>query len=846
MKKSLRNLSLLAAMLMAGTTSGWAQYTAEMTSGAIEGYTRTNITFDPQVIAEAVGCADTTALFDLIDAGGAVYIKTETDRSNSYTGNNNEFWMNASGVAQAYGDAGTCWWAGIYANRSVAEGEERTVSVGLGQMPNWFKKVYTDTDLKCTLYLVNGAKEASFDVTWHITASPEPPAMEHSLAKLNIVKEFEYTINYKEGGQYENQNDSIVINGVYDALDLDKASFDATTVPDMLLAQTAIQDESSFYNFSDSLSTVTSTNDGWFGRYTGYDEENDKEYTYEQNALRAWGTGCTVFVHTPTITTDSQGNDVLVITNGQFPGTMKPGDNDYVNLYLVQGDKAVKVTVKVNIKEKEKVDPSQYVKVGTQTVVIERDKPAKDDYGQQDFTVDTAPIVEALGCDFADMDVMAWEMYDAETGEYSNMSSNYTQAAATKGFFFGPDGTVQSWGDNSAFYVGISDFAAGTFYNGFMTNHYTSITADTTDVAHMLFVNGQNYYDLVIQFTVKNVTKDTVDVDQWKVVATYPYDVQLIKSEGYTQTEKTQLPLESILKALGASKLDGSMLYAWKKSDNYNTFIPDSLTNEYSATPYPGFWMSDDGKYRATWASSCAYGMSLEVSTGIVSWNVHPDTSNDAGAAFKGEFFLVNVENGNVVKLVFNISYVNTRQEITTAGEANITIAFTEENKNADDFYAVSYDLTDALKAIGFESIDELATASWYVQNELGSYSPITSDFEGENIGFDKDGNYTEVEDDKVFFVGYDQNTNQFTVSNFGAEVTDGLLYTTTIVLRNDDEAKQYIFHLTMGEKNAVGIKGISNDTNKADGKVYDLNGRLLKSLQKGLNIVGGKKVLVK
>lgn len=846
MKKSLRNLSLLAAMLMAGTTSGWAQYTAETTSGAIEGYARTDITFDPQVIAEAVGCADTTALFDLIDAGGAVYIKTETDRSNTYTGNTNEFWMNASGVAQAYGDAGSCWFAGIYANRNVAEGEERTVSVGLGQMPAWFKKVYTDTDLKCTLYLVNGAKEASFDVTWHITASPEPAAMERSLAKLNVVKEFEYTINYKEGGQYENQNDSIIINGVYDALGIDKATFDATTVPDMLLAQTAAQDASSSYNFSDSLSTVTSTNDGWFGRYTGYDEANDKEYTYEQNALRAWGAGCTFYVHTPTITTDSQGNDVLVIASGQYPSTMSPGSKDYVDLYLVQGDKAVKVTVKVNIKEKEKVDPSQYVKVGTQTVVIERDKPGKDDYGEADFTVDTAPIVEALGCDYADMDVMAWEMYDAETGEYSNMSNNYTQAAGTKGFFFGPDGTVQTWGDNSAFYVGIRDFAAGTFYNGFMANHYTSITADTTDVAHMLFVNGQNYYDLVINFTVKNVTKDTLDVDQWKVVATYPYDVQLIKSEGYTQTEKTQLPLESILKALGVSKLDGTMLYAWKKSDNYNTFIPDSLTNDYSATPYPGFWMSDDGKYRATWASSCAYGMALEVATGIVSWNVHPDTSNDAGAAFKGEFFLVNVENGNVVKLVFNISYVTTRQEITTAGEDNITIAFTEENKNADDFYAVSYDLTDALKAIGFESIDELATASWYVQNELGSYSPITSDFEGENIGFDKDGNYTEVEDDKVFFVGYDQNTNQFTVSNFGADVTEGLLYTTTIVLRNDDEAKQYIFHLTMGEAGAVGIKGISNDSSKANGKIYDLNGRQLKSIQKGLNIVGGKKVLVK
>lgn len=847
MKKSLRNLSLLAAMLMAGTSSGWAQYTAETTSGAIEGYARTDITFNPQEIAEAVGCADTTALFDLIDAGGAVYIKTETDRSNSYTGQKNEFWMNAAGVAQGYGDTGSCWFAGIYANRNVAEGEERTVSVGLGQMPAWFKKVYTDTDLKCTLYLVNGAKEASFDVIWHITASPEPAAMERYLSKLDIVKEYTQTLTYKEGSQYGDIPDSLQIDGFFDALGIDKSTFDGATasITDNFLVQGAIANESTSYEFTDSLYNLNAT-DGWVGRYTGYDEDNDKEYIYEKNASHAWGADATVYFHNPTITQNAAGEDVLAFLTGVYPNTMKPGDKDYAELYYVVGNKAAKFTYNFVIKEKEKVDPSEYVKVGTQTVVIERDKPAAGDYGQEDFTVDTAPIVEALGCDYADMDVMAWELYDAETGEYSNMSNNYTQAAATKGFFFGPDGTVQAWGSASAFYVGISDFAAGTFYNGFMADHYTSITADTTDVAHMLFVNGQNYYDLVIKFTVKNVTKDSVGMDQWHVVATYPYDVQLIKSEGYSQTVKTQLPLESILKALDASKIDATMLYTWKKSDNYNTFIPDSLTNEYSATPYPGFWMSEDGKYRATWGASCAYGMSLTTATGEIAWNVHPDTSNDAGAAFKGEFFLVNVENGNVVKLVFNISYVTTRQEITTAGEDNITIAFTEENKNADDFYAVSYDLTNALKAIGFESIDELATASWYVQNELGSYSPITSDFEGENIGFDKDGNYTEVEDDKVFFVGYDQNANQFTVSNFGADVTEGLLYTTTIVLRNDDEAKQYIFHLTMGEAGAVGIKGISNDSSKANGKIYDLNGRQLKSIQKGLNIVGGKKVLVK
>lgn len=849
MKNSLRNLSLLAAMLMAGTSSSWAQFKAETTTGAIEGYARTNISFNAEEVAEKLGCADTTALFNLIDQeGGAVYIKTADGRSNTYTGASNEFWMNADGTVQAYGDTGSCWWAGLYANRSVEEGQERTVDVGLGQMPGWFKKVYTDTDLACTLYLVNGGQEISFDVTWHITASPEPAAMERYLSKLNIVKEYTQTLTYKEGSQYGDIPDSLQIDGFFDALGIDKSTFDGTTanITDNFLVQGAVADQSTSYNFTDSLYTLNAT-DGWVGRYSGYDEANDKEFVYEKNASHAWGADATVYFHTPTITQNAAGEDVLAFVTGVYPNTMTPGDKDYVELYYVVGNKAVKFTYNFVIKEKEKVDPSQYVKVGTQTVVIERNKPGKDNYGEEKFTIDTAPIVEALGCDYADMDVMAWELYDAETGEYSNMSNNYTQAAATKGFFFGPDGTVQAWGDNAAFYVGISDFAAGTFYNGFMANHYTSITADTTDVAHMLFVNGQNYYDLVIKFTVKNVTKDTIDVDQWKVVATYPYDVQLIKSEGYTQTVKTDLPLESILKALDMTKLDETMLYTWKKCDNYNTFIPDSLTNEYSATPYPGFWMSDDGKYRATWASSCAYGMSLDIPTGKISWNVHPDTSNEAGAAFKGEFFLINIENGNVVKLVFNISYVETRQAITVAGESNMSIALTDANINADGLYTYTFDLTDALKALGFDSVDELATASWYVQNELGTFSALNgTDFEGENVGFDANGNYTENDDDKVFFIGYDTENNQFTVSILGAEVTEDLLYETRIALRNDDAAKQYIFNISLGSEKAVGIKEVVNNGKAVNGKVYDLNGRLLKGLQRGLNIVGGKKVLVK
>lgn len=42
-------------------------------------------------------------------------------------------------------------------------------------------------------------------------------------------------------------------------------------------------------------------------------------------------------------------------------------------------------------------------------------------------------------------------------------------------------------------------------------------------------------------------------------------------------------------------------------------------------------------------------------------------------------------------------------------------------------------------------------------------------------------------------------------------------------------------------ESGTVGIHGITTSTNSANGAIYDLSGRQLKTMQKGINIVRGK-----
>ena len=94
---------LMLAMLMVSTVAK-AQYTVTVTSDPENNYYSGDQGFDPAAVAEALGLEDAAAVQALIGAGGNVYIKlADGERSNSYTGNTNEFWMNADGVPQGYG-----------------------------------------------------------------------------------------------------------------------------------------------------------------------------------------------------------------------------------------------------------------------------------------------------------------------------------------------------------------------------------------------------------------------------------------------------------------------------------------------------------------------------------------------------------------------------------------------------------------------------------------------------------------------------------------------------------------------------------------------------------------------
>lgn len=223
-----------------------------------------------------------------------------------------------------------------------ADGEELTedkVGIIVGQMPDVYKNVYTATTLSATVYIVSGDKEVSFAVTQNIEAAEAPslgdPVM--SFAQLNVVKEYAATIYFKEGGQYEGQPFSVATEGLSEALGCTDADI-SSSIDKILIYQKILETSSGsgVYAVSDEMAVYSWPADGWFGRFAGAEGE-----TLPINGGTSWSAGCTFYLQ------QLGWSDGKLTFNscGQYPGTMKAGDADKVELYICNGEKAAKVTI---------------------------------------------------------------------------------------------------------------------------------------------------------------------------------------------------------------------------------------------------------------------------------------------------------------------------------------------------------------------------------------------------------------------------------------------------------------------------------------------------------------------
>lgn len=833
--KKIYSFFLMLALTCVSTV--WA-FDVNITSDPENQYFSGSQSFPVADIVEALNLTDEGALADLISNTNAVYIKpAEGEPSNAYTGNHNEFWMNTEGVAQGYGDEGTCWYAGIYYDPAGVDDEtqqpyDSEFYVKVGQMPNFFKKIYTDSDLACVLRLYNGNSFLEFNVNLHVNAAPQPT--EVYLSKLTIVADYTLPLNFTIGKSYEGKEFTATLEGVYEALGTTAEDFDAKasaqtytqTVKSVLDPET----QETSYELIDSLSHPDdAAPDAWFGRYANYDEVAGKDIPLEINAPRAWAAGCTFYTQGITL---AEGE--YTIKSGQYPGTFtSTTDADYTYLYLVNGEKAARIKVQVAMEEAPDIDPSEWESVGDTTIVQKTNKFI-DYLTIASDIVNMDDIAAALECEPTDI---VYYHYSAGDG-----FDNSIDDSGINGAWLDETGHKCSWGSSAAIMIcyklneGVYQISSLQIPISMSEKLY-----DGVELAYPVFLVNEasgKYYTVNINYSVTLPSSQKKQSD-WIKAGELEYDVQLIPSANYPLDQKTEVDVEFIKQVMGVDDINDLVLYGDVYYEDPEQADPDKLyTSQLTLTPEGGFWMmSKDGRlYPTSWGNADALGMDWQNSgEGIISWWNKPNTRT-AGDTYTAYFYLVNMDEGKYFRIFCDIEFVD---EIAPTdeplGESNVTFSL------AEDMIITDSGLNDGLYqsdpvdwAPVFEALDitedDLETAEWMIQNSGGKLFVYgaTDLFVGEDALMDANGRYINVNaggkiDDAVFAIAFDLNSKAFAMSLLGNDIQDDVVFSTKIGLKT--EKGIYVFNIYAASKTTIVGVNAPKATVTID-KFIDMNGR--------------------
>ncbi len=776
-----------------------------------------NITSDPESkyysggqeisiydLVKVLGLADEAALEALIKGNQAWYIKTADGMSNVTTGNPGEFWMNEAGEPQAFDAEGTCWFLGIYWNDANAEeGTPASVDVHAGQMPGYFNDIEEDKVLQQEFYLVNGDKKVTFNVTLTVT-----PGGFINLSDLAIVKDYEITLPYIIGKKFEGATSTTTLEGLYEALGVSAETLDAnigTSCYGEMVTSTTENDLTT-YAFNGKLKTMTdirSLTDGWYGRYTNFDESTGIESVLPMSAPKSYGADCTFYIQDVALS-----NGEFTFINGQYPGTLQKDATDYTYIYIVNGSNAVRIKVQVQMEEAPNINPDEREKVGEVTYELKMNP--MPNYATKILKIDMEPIAEALGCattDLGEDNLFSWDQND-------QMSDHHSQGT---GFYWTVDNKIGEWTSNiettAAYFSSVNSIPEGSFNIGQYANYFTSIEEDVVLHPDLIFVYNDKYYIVHINFTITN--DDLVDPSTWSRAYAAAYDVQLIDAEGYKQAAESQttLDLDDIIAAIGT---DSPTLYTeyWETLEDGSEKM--TYSTAYSCDPNPGFYMSGDGRSAGTWGNSPSYGMSY--ANGVITYYCITG-DHKAGDEYISRFYLVNEDNGKYAQITLNVAFVDKREAVVgEVGSTDVKVYLTAEAENEDTGCYEGNEGVDwaaVCEALGI-SEDEIVTCTWMVTNSYGKLVNVTADtsFEADHNAFDADGYLVDDPANAVFTVGFNNDNNKFMVTTMDDPV-DGVVYETKVGLKS--EKGIYVFNVKTGVTISDKKKGDVNEDGKVD-----------------------------
>ena len=835
-----RQILLTAAAGFFSLTAN-AQYKQTVEQYPNKTYAGAEATFKLTDVAATLG-TDTTTLraalqtwYDTNTAEGATpsgdamfqaYVNealTPTDAS-GYNGNFNGMWFGSDGTLQAYG-SGAVWHA-----ESSWNVLENQFAISLCQFPDSLKGGET---INKTFALTYGGKTATFDITYNILVPPTVP-------EPATVKRSEFADKMTKVGEAAVKATRTDVQG-YDATVLkvevadlaEKLGINKDALPNIDLSQMLYTYwyDTELGTAKDSLTnTSTAGAPGFWLRQTVYaqGEEHQGENSPYVGAA-SYGDNDKIFLEQFKLDGDS-----LQCNLGQYPGKFVAGDSLIAPIYLIYGDKYYQIDYTVVCEEAAAKSLAEMTNAGNLDVNIEISQ-LNGDYEVVYKDIDTAPILEALGID--DVSQINFKVLKDEESFYPGNTD-----AGNYGYWLSADGFKTSWQnkDASPLYVtlesssnpakiGVGLFAA-------LQNE-----AGKTFRTVVYYVAGDKYYTITLNTSI--VSKEQAPHSTWEVVATKKIAKQVIAGSNYfvdnnqTTYSLTTAECEELIGTSSPAlycdladslKVDGKL------------YAPASV---YSCTPAPGVWLgaqgqghawsnNDDAPIGICWLQSDNYGLKA----GDFAICNAPGNTKKAGDTYTATLYLVNEETNKMIKLDFNIAFVNTLESAETVGTANV-IAEAKDGEEKD----FSIDLTAAATALGVSIEDLVSDETGYFKVMLPSGIFTNTNVTPSNgVTFDANGDYNEG-GDGTFGIAYEDGN----FITYLAKTPEEDAWDITVTFCFEVEGKQFVYNVRIVDENtyATGIKDVNVDKASKAGKIYNLQGMEVSAPVKGqIYIKNGKK----
>ena len=810
---TLKIKQLFAAMLMLACIPASAQFKATVEQYANNDHSTVVAEFTLTEVAAALQ-TDTATLAAALDAwynydaeSGAekpadmFFLKSGDNLLADYNTNApGGFWMTSDYQIIAYGE-GAAFYEDIWFDQA-----EDFFGIYLGQYPNALAEGATLTP---TFVLAYGDKQATFDITYIVKPMPEMPAVELDINKLEIVGNAEVTVEQYPRINYNSSAAYVNIAGVAEKLGIDN---DLLSIVLKSCLYKARVDET-YQTKIDSLRLATD-NGGWgievLDMATGD--------TLPEVCAAPYSNKCQYYMDTWKF---DPATDTLSCNIGQYPYNLEVGDKYYTNVYIVYGNKAFVVKYNVHIVEDPNANNNpeleSMTKVGTSVYRIEQ--VPNTDYTPTNFTVNVDSIAEVIGCATGDMTLMAID----NNGELSTQST-----ANNGGFWMTQGGIICAWGTNAYFFV---EPASSNDYSTLRTGQMPGNTAIGEEAHTILYlVAGNSYYELDITLAI--IDEPEVEVE-FESVATRNFTVQQLLNTGYAWSDQTAaIPFEQIDALIGTTE---PVLYALN-IDSIAEQTGQKYTKSYTCTPYPGFWLTPDGR-RTSWGANSTWGISSAYVSSSSAYTINCIQYHEGvatGDVFTGQFYLVNEETGKMITVNLTYQIVDEIVELDVVGEEWINLPISMDDMMVD------FDFAKVATALGLETVEALFDGYYAKGMKADGTYANSVDIVNSGLSFNASGAYEEYASYGVLVT--EDFTQFLTYSNDDIDAPFKLEVTMCFQI----DSKCYVIHITLLDEASylAGIEGINAD-NKA-GKIYNLQGQEVAAPAKGIYIMNGKKVVIK